>query len=39
MTWDEEFIARHTPVEEPEEELYARLERQANCYGDYDEED
>lgn len=37
MTYDEEFIARHTPVEESEEDYYTRLEYQAGCYS-YDDE-
>ena len=41
MSWIEDFIARHTPIEEPEEDMWERLERQAGCYSydDYDDDE
>lgn len=33
------FIELNTPIEEPEEDMWERFGRQANCYGDYDEKD
>ena len=38
MSWIEDFIARHTPIEEPEDDMWERLERQAGCYS-YDEDE
>jgi hypothetical protein len=39
MSWIEDFIARHTPIDKDEEEYEIEQERRANCYGDYDEKD
>ena len=39
MSWIEDFVARNTPIDEDEDEMWERFERQANCYGDYDEKD
>ena len=39
MSYYDRFIELNTPIYEPEDEMWARFERQANCYGDYDEDD
>lgn len=38
MSWNEDFVAMNTPIEENEEDMWVRLEYQAGCYS-YDEED
>ena len=38
MSWLEDFIARNTPVEEDEEEMWTSLEYQAGCHSYEDEE-
>ena len=38
MSWIEDFVARNTPVEEPEEDMWVRFEYQAGCYSYEDEE-
>ena len=40
MSWIDDFVAMNTPIDYYDEEEYLiDCERQANCYGDYDEDE
>ena len=38
MSYYDEIIKRYTPIDEDEDEMWSRFERQAGCYS-YDEDD